>query len=140
MNKKSTQIIIAVVILIVGFGAGLAYGKNSAAAPAATRSGFTGSTGARGAFAGRGGAGGVIGTVAAKDANTISIQLIATSSGSQIVLYSPSTAITKTISGTIDDVSIGSSVIVQGTPNPDGSVSANSIQIRPTQQSQTTGQ
>lgn len=109
-------------------------------------------TGARGQFAagnfgGRvGGAGARIGgnatfgTIIAKDANSITVQLGAgpnatstngSASGSKIVLYNTNTEVGKTVNGSVADLSIGEMVTVNGTSNPDGSLTAAVIQIRP---------
>ncbi|MDE2188543.1 MAG: hypothetical protein KGJ35_02325 [Patescibacteria group bacterium] len=144
MTKKSTQITIAVIIAIVAFGGGWAYGKNSVGTSSTasnTNAQFRNFSGANSAgtrtFGSRSGAGAVIGTVVSMDASSISIALpVSTSTsattGSQVVLYSPSTSITKTVVGSASDLSVGESVVVQGTPNSDGSLTANSIQVRPT--------
>jgi hypothetical protein len=56
-------------------------------------------------------------------------------SGSEVVFYSTSTPIMDTTIGSPSDIIDGANITVIGTANPDGSVTANSIQIR-----QTTGQ
>ena len=146
MNKKSTQIIVAIIVLFVGVGIGWAYAKSSAA-PVAATSGYTGTfagrTGGTGGFAGRTGAGGgaVVGTIVSVDPTSISVALpnstsTSATTGSTVVLYSDGTNILKSIVGSSADLQVGDSVVVQGTANSDGSVSANTIQIRPTQTGQ----
>ena len=147
MNKKSTQVIIAIIVAVVFSIGGFEYGKSSAAssagATASTRSGsFAGATGAR-SFAGRGGAGGgfVGGTIVAVDPTSISIALpnstsTSATTGSTVVLYSTGTSILKSVVGSAADLQVGNSVTVSGTTNSDGSMSATSIQIRPTQNQQ----
>jgi len=84
------------------------------------------------------GNGNVFGQIIAKDATSITVELKApnipgettTGTGSKIVFYTNTTAVTKTSTGTIADLSVGKNVNVQGTANPDGSVSATSVQIR----------
>jgi hypothetical protein len=71
------------------------------------------------------------------DASSISVQSMATTSGSTVILYSPSTSIMKTVTGSAADLMVGSTVVVSGTANSDGSESANSIQIRPSANGQT---
>ena len=149
-NKKMVSIIL-VCILVAGlsFWAGTAYGKGKNITSNFSRQGMfnQNSTNQNGiARMGRGNTGGgfVSGTVLSKDANSITVQLrgpdmmnaqsgATTTGGSKIVIYSTSTGIEKTVSGAIGDVVVGSQVSVTGTANPDGSVNATSIQIRPTQ-------
>ncbi|MBU4298514.1 hypothetical protein KJ636_00515 [Patescibacteria group bacterium] len=50
--------------------------------------------------------------------------------GSRIVFFSDSTEITKSVSGTQNDLEIGKSVVINGKPNQDGSITAESIQLR----------
>ncbi len=71
----------------------------------------------------------VSGAVLTKDATSITIK---TRDGStKIVLVSPSTQVMKSASGSFDDVAVGADVIATGAANADGSVSAQSLQIRP---------
>jgi hypothetical protein len=78
-----------------------------------------------------GGAGGglVAGTVAAKDAQSITVDT--RDGSSKVVLISPATTVAKSALGTLDDVMVGSTVIIMGSTSNDGSISASSIQLRP---------
>lgn len=149
MNKKSTQVILAIVIAVVFFGAGWGISKStspssSATSATATRGTYTGTfsgTGGARSFAGRGGvvAGGLVaGKIVSVDPTSISVALPNSTSttattGSTVVLYSIGTNILKSVIGSAADLQIGESVTVSGTANSDGSMSATSIQIRPTQ-------
>ena len=85
----------------------------------------------------------VNGKIIAKDASSITVEMHAipkegtqgtsttTGTGSRIVFYTDKTTIAKTLDGTLTDLEIGKDVNIVGTPNPDGSVIAQSIQIRP---------
>ena len=51
--------------------------------------------------------------------------------GSKIVFFSASAQITKTTDGTSKDLVAGKEIMVNGTVNADGSITAQNIQIRP---------
>ena len=135
-NKLITPGIVAIMALIVGFGAGYFVPH------AATRGGLAGAggqfagrglPGQGGQFAGRAGASGGIATgqiISAGD-GSITIQS-SQGSSTQIVLIGGSTQVLKTTSGSASDLSVGTGVVVQGSQNSDGSLTAQSIQIRPT--------
>ncbi len=141
-NKKIVLIIVGIIVLVGVFYAGMSYGKSSSSvASSVTGAGiFTGQFGANRGV-GRAAGGGLInGKIISKDADSITIQIMninptsattATQSGSKIVFLDTSTPITKTTFGTISDLITGKEVLVTGTTNTDGSVTANSIQIRP---------
>lgn len=69
------------------------------------------------------------GDVIAKDDASMTIKM--RNGGSKIVFFSASTEIGKFVSGTLADVNVGSYVMVTSKTNTDGSVTAQSIQIRP---------
>jgi hypothetical protein len=78
----------------------------------------------------------VNGEIISKDDKSITVKLrdggsASTQGGSKIVFFSPTTEVEKTVDGSIVDIIIGKQVTIMGTANPDGSVSATSIQIRP---------
>ena len=50
---------------------------------------------------------------------------------SKIVLFSTATPVTKMVAGISSDLVVGKDVNITGTTNPDGSVSAESISLRP---------
>lgn len=135
MSNKTK--IIGVVIIIVALGlsfyGGMRYDQNNVAAAASSRfAGMRGpgGAGARSGFGGAGGqnGGGTAGDIISKDANSITVGLRA--GGSRIIFFSPSTSISTTASGTPADLVPGKQVVVQGTQNQDGSISANFIQVR----------
>lgn len=53
------------------------------------------------------------------------------SSSTEIVLLSNAIQIEKTVSGTQSDLTPGTSVVITGSTNSDGSLTAQSVQIRP---------
>jgi hypothetical protein len=78
---------------------------------------------------GAGGGGLLSGTVAAKDSGSITVNT--RDGSSHVVLITPATTVSKSVTGALIDVSTGSTIIVSGTTNSDGSVSASLIQLRP---------
>jgi hypothetical protein len=135
MQNKTTTIIIGIVLIIAAFFGGKAYGASHAITTTG-RAGMAGGyarTGGMGGsrFGGTAGGGATVGQVVSKDANSITVS-IPNNGGSKIVLYSPDTSIVKSAQGAISDVAVGSTIIATGTTNSDGSITATSIQIRPT--------
>ena len=131
MNKASKIILGIILLLVVGGGSfygGMLYGKSQASALAATtRASFA----SRGSRAGVTGGGFITGSIIAEDSSSITLALPAGTSGSKIIFYSSGTTISKMVSGTGKDLTTGTNVSVTGTTNSDGSVTAQSIQIRP---------
>ena len=128
MKNKTTLIILGIIVAIGLFYGGYAYGSSSNVSSAVSaRTGRTGTT----SFAGYPGANALgsatTGIVVSSDATSITVAL---KSGSAVVFYSTSTPIMKTVSGSENDISTGANITVIGTTNSDGSIIANSIQIR----------
>ena len=127
MNKP-TLIIIGLIVAAGLFYGGYAYGGSvNTSSTAGVRTGRTGTTTSFAGYSGASGGGATVGTVVSSDATSITVAL---KSGSVVVFYSTSTPIMKTVSGTSNDVSAGANITVIGTTNADGSITANSIQIR----------
>jgi len=109
------------------FFGGVSYGKGQTASTTAT-TGAAAYAGAR--TRGAGGFGGAtVGQILSENAQSITISL--PSGGSEIIFLDNTTPITKQVSGTMSDLTVGTTVSVVGTTNTDGSVSAQSVQIRP---------
>jgi hypothetical protein len=127
--KKSAliSIVVVAVIIIIGgaFYGGMIYGKSQNPKPAFTAGNFQGARGAR-----AGGANFISGDIISKDSASITLQL-PNNGGSKIIFYSDTTQISKTALGTVNDLSAGTAISITGTTNSDGSITANSIQIRP---------
>ena len=121
-------LIVGVIALLVGGGIGFEVGTKTQASSVATNAGGTYSGARTKGQAGMMRGGGTIGQVLSKDATSITVKL--PTGGSKIVFYDANTQVMQTSSSTIDAVSVGGQVVVSGTPNTDGSVSAKTIQIR----------
>jgi len=137
MKNKITIIIAGAVILLVGsFYVGTKYGQGNTQSSRNTAavSSFgqgNGTVGANvGIRVGRGAGGGfVAGQVISKDSNSLTIQIA--EGGSKIVFLATSTQVMKATEGNLGDISTGISVVVAGSANSDGSITAQSVQIRP---------
>ncbi len=140
-NKKIVFIVVGIIVLIGVFYAGMTYGGNNVKAAINSRTNpFSGQGGANGGMmrGNRNGGGFTAGEIISKDANSITVKILnndptatTTGSGSKIIFIDPSTTVSKMASGSLTDLTTGTQVSVTGTPNPDGSVTAKSVQIRP---------
>jgi hypothetical protein len=139
INSMQKNIIIAVLVSAALFG-GLGYmaGKKSSvnSVPPDGQAFARGGNPGGGARLGRGAGSGMIGgEVIAKDMTSITVKLRGTqadnSAGSKIIFLSDATQVTKSAQGSTTDLSVGTQISVFGTTNADGSVNAQSIQIRP---------
>lgn len=144
MNMKKTLPLIIAALVIAGgsFFAGMQYQKSTLPQAGGNFANLTpqqrqarlqqfGQNGGTGGFRGGNGAGGGItaGDILSKDATSVTIKL--RDGGSKIIFLSDKTQVMKTTDGSTTDLTVGQQVSVQGTANPDGSISAQSIQIRP---------
>lgn len=131
-NKKNIINLTVLVVVAVGsFYVGTVTAKNNTP----TRGQFIGSgmMGENGQYSGMRGArgGGVTaGAVISKDATSITVK--AQDGSTKIVLISPSTLVTKSATGTIDELVVDKEVVVTGKANTDGSITAQSVQLRAT--------
>lgn len=138
------KIIYAVVAVAVLVGSGAFYGGMKYAQGQSGRGNFanltpeqrqqlTANAGAGfrgGAGQGRGGMnGGTIGEIISKDDKSITVKMA--DGGSKIVFYSSATGVSKFTEGGAGDLVVGKNVNVTGTSNQDGSITAQSIQLRP---------
>jgi hypothetical protein len=132
MKKNITILVIAVIVALgAGFFGGMQYQKTTVKKVATqAQGGFN-----RGNFSGsvngqrnRNGAGFTAGSVLSKnDSTSFTVKL--NSGGSEIVFLSPSSKIMKSATGTIADLNVGEQVVVSGTANSDGSITANTVQL-----------
>jgi len=137
MQKIIIGFIIALIIVAGGaFYGGMLYGKS--------RNSNSGMRNLSGQFGQMGGPNGqfnrqgkastasgnlVNGYIIAKDDKGITVKL--QDGGSKIIFLSASTQVSKMASGSNADLEIGKTVMVTGTTNTDGSVTAQTIQLRP---------
>ncbi len=140
MNKLIT-IVIAVAVVVGGgaFYGGMKYAQSQA--PQRNAQGFQNLSPEErqqriqqfgGSGGGNRGAGGgfTSGEILSKDDKSITIKM--RDGGSKIIFYSDTTEVGKFVNGTLSDLEIGKTVSVNGKTNSDGSVTADSIQLRPT--------
>jgi hypothetical protein len=71
------------------------------------------------------------GEILAKDDTSITLK--SRDGGSKIVFFSDKTLIDKSVSGVLSDLTIGQQITVNGKASSDGTMTAQSIQIRPAQ-------
>ncbi len=140
MNNKFILSLLVCVLAAggVGFYGGMVYGKqqtpNQAGVRGANAAGTFRGAGAAGgagrlAGAGAGNGGFSNGEIVSKDDSSLTLKLM--DGGSKIVLTSSSTRVGKMTDGTMSDLTNGTNVMVSGTTNSDGSITASTIQIRP---------
>jgi len=139
MDKNLMIVIAVVAIILVGgisFFAGTKYSSKSRA-DFAGREGFGAGQRQAGQRTGVGrmqGQGGRLnfmdGELVSKDNQNLTIKLA--DGGSKIVLLSASTTVSKSSTGSINDLTPGCKMMINGDTNSDGSVTARTIQLRDT--------
>ncbi len=125
MDTKVLGIGGVVAILLAGgsFYAGMSYQKSQVPA----RGQFGAGQGMR---APRAGVGFVSGEILLKDETGFTVKM--QDGSTKIVFTSTSTPVLKSTNGSTNDLDIGTQVMVNGKGNSDGSITADSVQIRPT--------
>ena len=136
MNKTLlSSIVVAAVVGGGAFYGGMKYDQSKTTADRQARiqqfgggNGFGGQRGTRGANGG----GFASGEILSKDDKSVTVTM--RDGGSKIVFYSDATEVAKFVSGFTSDLEVGKSVSVNGTSNQDGSITAQSIQLRSSNQ------
>jgi hypothetical protein len=133
-NSVVITILVAVIVGALGFFGGMQYTKMQRGGAAGRFGGAGGQFG--GAGGGRFGAGGanggsrpVVGLIDSLDNNSLTIKM--PDGSSKIVILSNSTTVNKQTTGSKDDLKQGENVMVMGTTNSDGSVTATSVSLNP---------
>ena len=143
--KQQQTIIVSAIALLVGLGGGYMYGATQAnVTQASDRGQFANLTPeerqARMAEFGGARGGGRVGRISAGDGiatgevisqNDQGVTVQLRDGGSKIVFIGSSSMITKTASATPADIVVGAQVMIIGKTNPDGSFTAENVQIRP---------
>lgn len=141
--KKIIAIVLGLVIVCGGsFYAGMKYDQSRTVADRQARAQQFGGANVGGMIRGnsgaRGGASGgfVSGVILSKDDKSVTIKLNDArqqneQGGSKIVFLSGSTQVMKSAAGSLDDLTVGETIMVTGSANSDGSINAQSVQTRP---------
>lgn len=130
IQQYKKELIGGFILVVLAFYGGMKYGQSSA--PVTGTPGIRNFSGAMGARGTRGGNfGGVAaGAIVAKDTTSITLGM-PDGTGSRIIFFSDATPVSKSVAGTVSDLTVGENISVNGTANSDGSINAQSIQIRP---------
>ena len=130
---KTIGIIIGVIVLCAAVGAGAFYGgtiyeRNQVTAVRNSFFNGRGGNGGGGAGGGGGFGGGVFGTVKSVNGNTLQVS---TAQNVTTVTLGAATTFMKTITATVSDVTVGTTITVRGQRDAAGNVTADSIQVLP---------
>lgn len=135
MQKKIIVVVVIVLLCGVSFFAGTKFGGKAGAGKMPSdwqgkglSAGGPGAGGRLGGGASQKG-GMVNGDILSRDDKSITVKM--GESGSRVVYFASSTAVTKSAVGALTDLLVGKKVMVVGTANSDGSVTAKSIQMLP---------
>ncbi len=129
VKKIAPIVITAIIVGAIGFFGGMKYGQSTVQQSAGGLGNFQQSQQRQrgGSFGQNGGA--VSGSIISKTDNGITVQT--RDGGSKIILISGSTEVLKSVQGSSDDLTAGEQVTAIGSANSDGSITAQSVQIRP---------
>lgn len=136
ISKNDKKIWLSVALLVI-VGAGCFYagtlvskgkGKTTGGIPNGKMGGLNGNVSSTKGM--RNNASFINGELLSKEDQKLTIKL--QNGGSKIVLFANNTEVVKSTSGTLEDLITGSNLMITGTTNDDGSLTAKSIQLRPT--------
>lgn len=143
LSPKLIAVIIVAIIIVGGssFYAGMEYGRSKG------KTGFAQMQSNRNRMAGFAGAdqkgapgnGFIAGEIIAKDDKSLTVKINnnrgsagqESQSGTKIIFFSATTGVSKQADGALNDLAVGKQITASGTANSDGSITAQSIQIRP---------
>ncbi|KKR23797.1 MAG: hypothetical protein UT53_C0007G0015 [Candidatus Yanofskybacteria bacterium GW2011_GWD2_39_48] len=131
-NKYIVFAIIAIVGLGLGFFSGMKYSQSRSLLANIGQGQQRGQFGNNMAGSARGGINGmsfINGDILSMDTASITVKL--KDGGSKIILFPSTVEIGKFTNGTVADLVIGKTVTITGKTNTDGSITAQTIQIRP---------
>ena len=123
MKNVFGGILLLIAVGAAGFYAGTKYPRADVVSSGTTRGAGAINRGARG------GSGFTSGEILSVDQGTLTLKL--RDGGSKIVIFTDSTQVLKSVSGLKNDHAVGEQVTATGNSNPDGSITAQSVQIRP---------
>ena len=130
MNKKITIALAGLVIFGIGFYGGTLYSaSNKPANPGRGQFSQNGNQPGGNKSGRQFGGNNLIGEVISKNDTSITLKL--RDGGSRIIFVTKDTPVSKNVSASSSDISANEQVSVSGTSNPDGSVNAQFIQIKP---------
>lgn len=134
-------VVVAIISLGIGFGGGIKYQsskKPDFVNQFSNRNGFNQDRGQAGLKAGgaaqanpamRGGNRPVAGEIISSDSKSLTVKQ--PDGSNKIILLSSTTQINKAQSAVVSDLKVGEKVSIFGTTNPDGSVTAQNVQLNP---------
>ncbi|MFA6081135.1 MAG: hypothetical protein WC741_01890 [Patescibacteria group bacterium] len=133
-NNYLITVLLVIVFAGIGFYGGIKYQQGqrvNLSGQFGTGQGFArnGRTGGTGGVGSRSGFRPVNGEIISSDSDSITVKL--QDGSSRIVILSSKTLINKATTATISDLKMGEKVVVFGTDNADGSVTAQNVQLNP---------
>jgi hypothetical protein len=131
MKKNITIALVIILVAAASFYGGTLYGaKDKKATPDFSRMGVPGQQNGSGIKRNVGQNGGFVnGSLLSQDEKSLTVKL--PDGGSKIIFWSDSTQFMKMASSSREQLAVGDNLMVSGTTNTDGSVLAQTIQVRP---------